>query len=98
MKATSGAISEVMQPGEMLRQTREARGLGLDEVASQLNLTATRVSQLEAGEWSSLPGLTFARGYLRQYARLLELDAEALVAQFNRATGSQQGSGRGKGA
>jgi len=89
MKANAAEnFSEARTPGEILRKVRQERGLTLDEVATQLNLTSTRVSQIEAEQWQQLPGLTFARGYLRLYARLLEMDAEALVEQFNHATNS----------
>jgi len=81
-------LPETVQPGEILRQTRERRGLTLEEVATQLNLTVERVSQIEEQQWQLLPGLTFARGYLRLYARLFGMDADALVEQFNQLTGS----------
>jgi len=82
------ALVEAGHPGETLRRVRQERGFGLDEVANQLNLTTERVSQIEAEQWERLPGATFARGYLRLYARLLELDADSLVEQFNQAVGS----------
>jgi len=74
------------RPGEVLREAREQRGLAVEEVATALNLTVERVQQIEEQQWQLLPGLTFARGYLRQYARLLELEADTLVEQFNQAT------------
>lgn len=80
-------------PGEMLRAAREAKGWGVAEVAAQLNLTAQRLSQLEAGEFDKLPGHTFARGYVRTYAKLLGLDADAIVQVFDQVTGTDaQGS------
>jgi len=86
--STPEALYQTVQPGETLRKAREQRGLALEEVAAQLNLTVERVRQIEQEQWPLLPGLTFARGYLRLYARLLELDADALVEQFNQITGS----------
>jgi len=76
------------RPGEVLREAREQRGLSIEEVATALNLTAMRVRQIEEQQWQLFPGLTFARGYLRQYARLLTLDDDALVEQFNQVTDS----------
>lgn len=75
-------------PGEILRLAREERGWKLAEVATQLNLTSHSLSQLEAGEFERLPGHTFARGYVRAYAKLLGLDQAGLVEAFDRYTGT----------
>ncbi|MBM7059966.1 helix-turn-helix domain-containing protein [Pseudomonas sp. UL073] len=75
-------------PGETLRKAREAKGWNPAEVAAQLNLTSQRLGQLEAGDFDKLPGHTFARGYLRTYAKLLGLDADAVVQEFDQYTGT----------
>ncbi|EIK53466.1 Cro/CI family transcriptional regulator [Stutzerimonas stutzeri TS44] len=75
-------------PGETLRQARESKGWSLASVAQQLNLTARSVAQIEAGDFSQLPGHTFARGYVRAYAKLLELDPNRLVQEFDQHTGT----------
>jgi len=75
-------------PGETLRLARENKGWQVAEVAAQLNLTAASLVQLEAGEFERLPGHTFARGYVRAYAKLLGLEQSVLVEQFDRYTGT----------
>lgn len=75
-------------PGETLRLAREKKGWQVAEVASQLNLSPQSLAQLEAGEFERLPGHTFARGYVRAYAKLLGLDQLALVEAFDRCTGT----------
>ena len=75
-------------PGETLRLARESRDLALADVAAQLNLTAQALRNLEAGEFDRLPGHTFARGYVRAYARLLGLEADQLVSEFDHYTGT----------
>jgi len=75
-------------PGETLRKARESRGWSVAEVATQLNLTAQRVSQIEAGAFDKLPGHTFARGYVRTYAKLLGVDPNRLVLEFDHYTNS----------
>lgn len=72
-----GAAS--LRPGRALAEARAARNLKLAEVAQQLKLSATQVEALEADAYDRLPGPVFVRGFVRNYARLLELDAEALV-------------------
>ncbi|WP_447761373.1 RodZ domain-containing protein [Pseudomonas moraviensis] len=82
-----------VNPGETLRQARESNGWSLAEVALKLNLTVTSLSNLEAGAFDKLPGHTFARGYIRAYAKLLGMDQTVLVQQFDHSTGTDsQGS------
>ena len=77
-----------VNPGETLRQARENNGWTLAEVALKLNLTVSSLSNLEAGAFDKLPGHTFARGYIRAYAKLLGMDQAALVHEFDVYTGT----------
>jgi cytoskeleton protein RodZ len=70
------------RPGEQLRAAREAAGLSLDQVAQQLKLAQRQVKALEDENFAELPGRTFIRGFVRNYARLLGLDAPRLLAQL----------------
>ena len=90
MKAAHPEVLAVprINPGETLRKTRESRGWTIAEVAGQLNLTPQRLSQIEQGAFDKLPGNTFARGYVRAYAKLLEVDQNRLVLEFDQFTGS----------
>ena len=82
-----------VNPGETLRQARESNGWSLAEVALKLNLTTTSLGNLEAGAFDKLPGHTFARGYIRAYAKLLGIDQAVLVQEFDQFTGTDsQGS------
>lgn len=90
MKAAHPEVLAVprVNPGESLRKAREGRGWTIAEVAGQLNLTSQRLSQIEQGAFDKLPGHTFARGYVRAYAKLLEVDQNRLVLEFDQYTGS----------
>jgi len=66
-----------------LARAREAAGMSLEEAARQLKFAPRQLVALEAGELERLPGGTVVRGMLRSYARLLRLDAEALLAQVD---------------
>jgi cytoskeleton protein RodZ len=67
------------EAGALLRAAREELGLSVDAVAQQLKLSVRQVRALEQGEYSLLPGRTFVRGFVRNYARLVRLDAEAVL-------------------
>lgn len=95
MKAAHPEVQAVtrVNPGETLRQARESNGWSLAEVAHKLNLTVSSLSNLEAGAFDKLPGHTFARGYIRAYAKLLGMDQAILVQEFDQYTGTDsQGS------
>ncbi|WP_252272885.1 RodZ domain-containing protein [Pseudomonas subflava] len=77
-----------VNPGETLRKMRESKGLELGEVAIQLNLTAQALRNLEGGAFDQLPGHTFARGYVRAYAKLMGMDPNRLVNEFDQYTGT----------
>ncbi|MGI4837526.1 MAG: RodZ domain-containing protein [Janthinobacterium lividum] len=80
-------------PGEVLRQAREDKGWSQSDVAVRLNLTVSSLNNLETGAFDKLPGHTFARGYIRAYAKLLGMDQTPLVQAFDQATGTNaQGS------
>ena len=68
--------------GAQLQAAREAAGLSLDQVAQQLKLAPRQVRALEEENFGMLPGRTFTRGFMRNYARLLNLDPDLLVAHL----------------
>ncbi|MFV3367450.1 RodZ domain-containing protein [Pseudomonas sp. NY15435] len=75
-------------PGETLRQARENKGWSTAQVAGQLNLTENALRSLEQGSFDQLPGHTFARGYIRAYAKLLGMDQAQMVTAFDQYTGT----------
>jgi cytoskeleton protein RodZ len=76
---TEAAVTGV---GAELAQAREAQGLALADVAQQLKFAPRQLEALEQERFGALPGPTIARGMLRNYARLLKLDADALLARL----------------
>ena len=70
-------------PGARLRRLREARELTVEEVADRLFLEVRIVEALEADRHEALPAPVFVRGYLRQYARLLDTDPAPLLAAYH---------------
>jgi cytoskeleton protein RodZ len=72
----------VLNVGAELQRVREARGLALSEVAQQLKFAPRQLEALEQDRFDLLPGGTFARGMVRNYARLLGIDPEPLVQRI----------------
>lgn len=69
-------------PWEGLRSAREARGLSVQEVSAHLKLAPRQIDAIERGDLSALPGAAFARGFVRNYARFLGVDAAPMLAQM----------------
>lgn len=65
--------------GATLRTAREAQGLSIEDVARQLRLMNRQVVAMEDGNFLSLGQPVFARGFVRNYARMLGLDTQALL-------------------
>jgi len=68
--------------GERLRNTREARGLSLDDVEASIRIRRRYLEALEAETFHAIPGPAYVRGFLRTYAAYLGLPAEELVAMY----------------
>ncbi len=67
-------------PGAMLRMAREARGTTIAEVAAALKMSPRQIEAIENEDFSRLSGATFIRGFVRNYARLLKIDAAPVLA------------------
>lgn len=76
--------------GALLRKGREQLGLTQDEVAMELHLSRDLVFHLENESLAHLPGPTFVRGYIRAYAKLVQVDADAAITSFNSVCGPAQ--------
>ena len=72
--------SQEFSTGDTLRRARVAQGLSVAEVANSLKLNPRQIEALESGRFDQLPGYAFTRGFLRNYARLLKVDAAPLLA------------------
>jgi len=68
--------------GDELARARTALGFSVADIAQQLKFAARQIEAMEEGRFESLPSGTFARGMVRSYARLLKLDADALVGRM----------------
>lgn len=66
-------------PGALLASERERQGLSRADIAQRLHMSASQVEALESGDYARLPRGTFLRGFVRNYARILGLDANAML-------------------
>jgi len=81
--------------GRRLRERRETLGLTLEEVERTTRIRVPRLEALERGEFEAMPSEVQARGFLRNYADYLNLDAEDVLRQYDQARSAGAG-GRGR--
>ena len=73
----------VKRPSELLAEARQRLGLSQKEVADKLYLTTSFIKYIDAGEFSSLPKPAFIKGYLRSYARVVDLSGDEIVVLYD---------------
>ncbi|MBW2348231.1 MAG: helix-turn-helix domain-containing protein [Deltaproteobacteria bacterium] len=69
--------------GDLFRREREARGLGYTEISELTRLRPSFVEAIEEEAWDRLPPPVFVKGFLRSYARVLDLDEEVVLGRFH---------------
>jgi cytoskeleton protein RodZ len=70
-------------PGDRLQAARISIGLTLDDVASKMHLSASILSSLEDNNFEDITAPIFVKGYLRSYARIVNLDEEDIIKQYS---------------
>ncbi|MDO6566246.1 DUF4115 domain-containing protein [Alteromonas sp. 1_MG-2023] len=76
--------STVLSPGQMLRERRESLGLTQQQIADKLFLKVSQINALEEDAVDKTTSITFTKGYVRNYAKQLGLNAEQVVAAFEK--------------
>ena len=74
-----------MSVGETLTRAREAAGLTVEDLSAQTRIRAGLIRQIEADDFTGCGGAVYARGHLRSLAKVIGLDADQLVADFDRS-------------
>ncbi len=80
--APKGSPHEVL--ANQLKTAREARGVDLFRVERDTKIRVKYLSAMEDGDFDQLPGDVYARGFLRNYASYLGLDADEVESQWRR--------------
>lgn len=81
---SNGASSGDPVAGERLAAARRARDVSLHDVAKELHLDEHKVVALEQNRFDALGAPVFAKGYLRQYAELVEVPVDDVIADYYR--------------
>ena len=71
-----------MKFGASLRKERELRGITLEEISRHTKVHSRFLEAIENDDLSVLPAKAFAKGFLRSYARMVGLDEELVITNF----------------
>ena len=82
-----------MRIGEVLKQSRTRQGIEIADVEERTKIRTKYLRALESEEWEVLPSPAYAKGFLRTYAQLLGLDADAIVDEYRRQVESELPAG-----
>jgi cytoskeleton protein RodZ len=74
---------QAINPGATLANIRTQKNYSIDYVASLLKLRSNVIELIEQNEFQSLPGPAFVQGYIRAYAKVLDVSPEPYLAAFN---------------
>lgn len=75
--------------GNALKSAREEKAYSINYIASETLLHEKVIAALEAEDYSQLPSAVFVGGYIRAYAKVLEIDAEPLIEIYKKIEPSQ---------
>ena len=68
--------------GNILQSEREKQGLTIKDIENETSIRALYIESIEKGNQKALPSEVYVKGFIRNYAEFLHLDADALVQQY----------------
>lgn len=71
--------------GSLLAEARKAQNYTIEEISGYLKIPAPTISALENNNKEVLPAPTFTQGYIRVYAKFLEIPEDKVLDIYNRA-------------
>lgn len=69
--------------GDILRGEREKQGLTIEDIARETSIRDIYLEAIEKGDYDSLPGDVYAKGFIRNYSRFLQIDGDALLDKYD---------------
>lgn len=83
MVSNPSDIDPFIAVGGELATARISQGLSLSDISSQLRISVKYLEFLENGEREKLPGATYVLGFIRSYAKCLDLEADAMCQRLS---------------
>ncbi len=86
---STGADAEAVEFGAALRGIREGKNIELYDIAKTLRIREDYLKGIENGQFGSLPGPTYANGFVRAYAIYLGLEIDEVMRRYKLAIASK---------
>ena len=74
----------MIRAGEKLREIRLEKGLSLEDVSKSTKIKTPFLESIENGDYQKLPPVSYAQGFVRNYAKFLGLPEKEIMAVFRR--------------
>jgi len=69
--------------GDILRREREKQGLTIKDIENETSIRSLYIEAIEKGDYDHLPSDVYTKGFIRNYAKALNMDSDPLLQQFN---------------
>jgi cytoskeleton protein RodZ len=76
--------------GKQLREARKAQNYTVEEISGHIKVPVQTLKVIEASDLDKLPVPTFAQGYIRAYAKFLEISEDSVLEKYNLAVPHQE--------
>lgn len=83
------AVESTVSTGSLLGAARQASGRSIEQIADETRVPKRHLLALENDEHDALPALPYAMGFVRSFARAVDLDPEMIAARFRIETTKQ---------
>ena len=80
-------LDEGSPPGEVIEELRRDRNMSLQELSLRTHIGIKYLSAIEDADVEILPRPVYLRGYLREIARVFDVEPESLINQYFRFLG-----------
>lgn len=74
----------MVRASEKLKEARISKGLTLEDVSKNTKIKLSFIEFIENGEYEKLPSVSYAKGFVRNYAKFLGLSEKEIMAIFRR--------------
>ncbi|NAZ97572.1 RodZ domain-containing protein [Vibrio toranzoniae] len=86
---TQETVAPALEAGTLLKNKRESLGLTQKQISDRLKLRVTLIQQIEENQFESDQVATFMRGYIRSYAKYVNLDEKVVLSALHHAGDAQ---------
>lgn len=83
-------ITQIETVGEKLKNKRLGKGLNLESVSDELQITEIYLQAIENGNFDELPGEIYIKKFLQAYCDFLRLDFEKIFAEYEKENSVHQ--------